>query len=89
MTIFPKSEKVEISDLEYTNFLKPTDNKFDLKSITVEVFSKLKNLKGNKSSGPHNISPKFLKDSCYIIAPILTIIFNQSLKTGLFLMIGL
>ena len=34
------SEKVEISDLEYTNFLKPTDNKFDLKNVTVEeVFS--------------------------------------------------
>ena len=30
------------------------------------------------------MSPKFLKDSCHIIAPILTIIFNQSLKTGIF-----
>ena len=69
------SEKVEISDLEYMNASKPTDNKFDLKTITVEeVLSKLKNLEGNRSSGPDNISPKFLKDSCDIIAPILTII---------------
>jgi hypothetical protein len=79
------SEKIEISDLNYTNFLKQTECKFEFKSITVEeVLSELKNLKGNKSSGPDNISPKFLKDSCYIIAPILTIIFNQSLKTGIF-----
>ena len=79
------SEKIEISDFNYTNFLKQTDSKFEFTSITVEeVLSELKNLNGNKSSGPDNISPKFLKDSCYIIAPILTIIFNQSLKTGIF-----
>ena len=49
------SEKVEISDLEYTNFLKPTDSKFDVNTITVEkVLSELKNLEGNKSSGPEN-----------------------------------
>ena len=65
--------------------LKPTDSKFDVNTITVEeVLSELKNLEGNKSSGPDNISPKFLKDSCHIIAPILTIIFNQSLKTEIF-----
>ena len=80
-----RSERVEITDLEYTNFLRPTDNKFDFKTITVEeVLSELKHFKGNKSSGPDSISPKFLKDSCHIIAPILTIIFNQSLKTGIF-----
>ena len=79
------SEKVEISDLEYTNFLNPTDNKLDFKPIIVEeVLSELKNRKENKSPGPDNISPKFLKDFCHIIAPILTIIFNQSLKTGIF-----
>ena len=79
------SEKAQITDLKYTNFLKQTDNKFDFKTIAVEeVLSELKNLKGNKSSGPDSISPKFLKDSCHIIAPILTIIFNQSLKTGIF-----
>ena len=62
------SQKVEITDLEYTKFLKPTDDKFDFKTITVEeVLSELKNLKGNKSFGPDNISPKFLKDSCHII----------------------
>ena len=78
-------EKIEISDLNYTNFLKQTDGKFEFTSITVEeVLSELKNLKGNKSSGPDNISPKCLKDSCYIIAPVSTIIFNQSLKTGIF-----
>ena len=27
---------------------------------------------------------QIFKDSCHIIAPILTIIFNQSLKTGIF-----
>ena len=77
-------EKIEISDLNYINFLKQTDG-INLKKLE-EVLSELKNLKGSKSSssGRDNISPKFLKDSCHIIAPILTIVFNQSLKTGIF-----
>ena len=43
-----------------------------------------KNLKANKGFGSDNISPKFLKDSSCVIAPTLTNIFNQSLKTGKF-----
>lgn len=65
MTTFPKlektlSEKVEISDLD-TNFLKPTDYKFEFKNVTVEeVLSELKNLKENKSSGWTTFRQNFL-----------------------------
>ena len=56
------SEKIETSDLNYTNFLKQTDSKFEFTSIRVEeVLSELKNLKENKSSGPITFRQNFFK----------------------------
>ena len=42
----------------------------------------LQGLSRNKASGPDEISPKILKELHHEIAPILTLIFNLSLETG-------
>ena len=42
----------------------------------------LQGLSPNKASGPDEISPKILKELHHEIAPILTLIFNLSLQTG-------
>ena len=42
----------------------------------------LQGLSPNKASGPDEISPKILKELHHEIAPILTLIFNLSLETG-------
>jgi hypothetical protein len=58
---------------------------FDFIEITEdEVLAELKHLKANKGFEPDNISPKFLKDSSYVIASTLTNIFNPSLKMETF-----
>ena len=50
--------------------------------ISIEGVDKLlQELSPNKASGPE-ISPKILKELHYEIAPILTLIFNLSLETG-------
>ena len=46
------------------------------------VLKLLMNLKVSKSPGPDNISPRVLKELALDIAPILTLIFNQSYQTG-------
>ena len=42
----------------------------------------LQNLKANKSPGPDDIHPLVLKHCSYELAPILKVIFTQSLNTG-------
>ena len=42
----------------------------------------LQRLKVHKATGPDNISARFLKETSYVIAPILTHIFQVSLSTG-------
>ena len=42
----------------------------------------LHNLNPNKAAGPDEIKPRFLKELSHEIAPILTIIFEKSIKTG-------
>ena len=46
------------------------------------VLKLLNGLDINKSTGPDNISPRLLKETGAVIAPVLTFIFNQSLLTG-------
>ena len=90
MNISLRSEKnyqvkflLQISNMPTT--LKHNECTFEFVEIFEdEVLAELKNLKANKGFGPDNISPKFLKDSSCVIAPTLTNIFNQSLKTGKF-----
>ena len=51
--------------------------------ISIEgVDQLLQGLSPNKASGPDEISPKILKELHHEIAPILTLIFNLSLETG-------
>ena len=58
---------------------------FEFKEIKIKsVFKQLSNLKTNKSTGLDGISAKLLKDAAAIIAPTLTDIFNQSLKSSVF-----
>ena len=42
----------------------------------------LANLDPNKSSGPNNLHPYILKHCAHVIAPILKIIFTQSMSSG-------
>jgi hypothetical protein len=80
-----RSEKSLSGEIPSTNvkydYIKHNKCTFDFVEITEdEVLAELKNLKANKGFGPDKISPKFLKDSSYVIAAILTNIFNLSLK---------
>ena len=51
--------------------------------ISIEGVDKLRQgLSPNKASGPDEISPKILKELHHEIAPILTLVFNLSLETG-------
>jgi hypothetical protein len=43
----------------------------------------LLNLKPNKAAGPDDIPPRILKDTAEIIAPILTVIFQKSIDSGI------
>ena len=52
-------------------------------NITVEGVEKmLSNLNPHKSSSPDNLSPRILKELSKEIAPVLTHIFQESLRTG-------
>jgi hypothetical protein len=44
---------------------------------------RLQNLKASKATGIDNIPAKVLKAASHIIAPLLTVIFKQSLSTGI------
>ena len=53
-------------------------------TITVQGVDKLlTGLNSNKTQGPDEISPRLLKELHTEIAPILTIIFQRSLDTGI------
>jgi hypothetical protein len=49
------------------------------------VALRLQNLKASKATGVDNISAKVLKAASHIIAPSLTVIFKQSLSTGIYI----
>ena len=53
--------------------------------ITVDpngVFKLLNGLNINKASGPDCLSARVLKECCFEIAPILALIYNESLAQG-------
>ena len=65
--------------------MKPVDVP-TIDSLTVTetgVRNLLKNLKPGKASGPDNISPRILKEMASELAPILTIIFQASISSGI------
>ena len=49
---------------------------------TEEVLSVIKSTDINKSSGPDGIHPRIIKECAPTLSPILTHIFNESLKEG-------
>ena len=82
------SDSIEIDDrtLDFTDYLNnPTEHRFNFNTITEsEVLSIINKLKSKNSSGKNEISNKLLKSIKDEIAKPLTIIINQSLKTGIF-----
>lgn len=49
-----------------------------------DVFYELDNLKSNLSIGSDNLSRTFLYKCCFILAPHIHFLFNQSLNSGIF-----
>ena len=82
------SDSIEIDDstLDFTDYLNnPTQHHFNFNTITEsETLSIISKLKSKNSSGKDEISNKLLKSIKDAIAKPLTIIINQSLKTGVF-----
>ena len=82
------SDSIEINDntLDFTDYLNnPTEHRFNFNRITEsETLSIINKLKSKNSSGKDEISNKLLKSIKDEIAKPLTIIINQSLKTGIF-----
>ena len=82
------SDSIEIDDstLDFTDYLNnPTEHRFNFNTITEsETLSIINKLKNKNSSGKDEISNKLLKSIKDEIAKPLTIIINQSLKTGVF-----
>ena len=59
--------------------------KFKFKPVTKQyVLTALRGLKDSKSPGPDRIPAKILKDAAELICDPLKIIFNESLKVGIF-----
>ena len=79
--------KLDDSTLAFTNYLSnPTEYRFNFSKITErETLTIINNLKSKNSSGKDEISNKLLKSTKCEISKPLTIIINQSLKTGIFL----
>ena len=82
------SDSIEIDDnsLDFTDYLNnPTEHRFNFNTITEsETLSIINKLKSKNSSGKDEISNKLLKSIKDEIAKPLTIIINQSLRTGTF-----
>ena len=82
------SDSIEINDntLDFTDYLNnPTEHRFNFNTITEsKTLSIINKLKSKNSSGKDEISNKLLKSIKDEIAKPLTIIINQSLKTGIF-----
>ena len=65
-------------------FLKPTNKKFSLRPCKVDEVRKLLNkMDGKKSTGLDDLPCSLLKIAGDIIAPSLTVIFNQSISTSI------
>jgi len=72
-------------DTTYEEFLCATTKQFNFEEITsAHIFSLLSKLCKSKATGLDKISAKLLREYPDLIAESLTIIFNQSLLTGIF-----
>ena len=69
----------------FEEFLSETDKDFMFeKTTSTHVFSLLSKLCWSKATGLDNISAKLLRECPDLLAESLTVIFNQSLTTGIF-----
>ena len=79
------SKDVAEAAVSYSDFLTETDKLFSFSETTpAHVYSLLSKLSKSKATGPDNISAKLLKECLDLICESLSLIFNQSFKTGVF-----
>ena len=79
------SKDVAEAAVSYSEFLTETDKLFSICETTpAHVYSLLSKLSKSKATGPDNIPAKLLKECPDLICESLSLIFNQSLKTGVF-----
>ena len=68
-----------------TAHIKPTSSRFVFhKVMTFQAEKAMKKLIKSKATGIHNIPNKIFIDSCHVIAPFLTDIFNFSITSNIF-----
>ena len=82
-SVFSKPQPLSLKQLAKQATASIYTPKVQIIVISIEGVDKLlQGLSQNKASGPDEISPKILKELHHEIAPILTLIFNLSLETG-------
>ena len=82
-SVFSKPQPLSLKQLAKQAIAVMYAPKMQMIDISIEGVDKLlQGLSPNKASGPDEISPKILKELHHEIAPILTLIFNLSLETG-------
>jgi hypothetical protein len=71
-----------------TNNIYKLDNSllcFNSINISImDVFKEMWSINLNQPTGPDGISARFIKECSFILSPIITILFNKSLKTSIF-----
>ena len=80
------SEKLPESQNNYADYLQYyAHNAFTFDEVSEnDTLKLLCNLKDSKSTGPHKINARLVKDSAEVICPTLTKLFNRSLRQGIF-----
>ena len=82
---FASVSSLDDSQADLPPFVEFTDNSLDTIEITEEeVNDVLENLDPNKASGPDMISNKMVKKVSKVVAKPLCILFNRSLREGIF-----
>ena len=77
-SVFSKEDKQNIPDLDGA----PHECITDIKISEKGVFKLLRNINPHKATGPDKIPGRLLKELASAISPVLTYIFNTSLKQG-------
>ena len=80
------SKKLPESQNDYADYLQYyTHNAFTFDEVSEnDTLKLLCNLKESKSTGPHKINARLVKDSAEVICPTLTKLFNRSLRHVIF-----
>ena len=80
------SSQISETNVNFEMYMKfSAKEQFNFRDIHIqEVLREISNLNTSKSAGSDNIPAKLIKDAKDVVAPFLTIIFNASLKSGIF-----